>query len=169
MWFIISHCIAGQNFKRRWRYLVGYGQENTQKQPKIWNLNDIWELGNYISEIKWNVYIWYKAKYVLTLTPLVLQKMRLSIRRRGGRREGTLKLLVKVSLKFERSFGDLLRVNPQKTWPIWYGSLLIITSPATSSYSFSHSLLDTGIALQNYFCRLKKLVRLVLSIPISVI
>ena len=122
-------------------------------------------------KLEWHLRTWelHKAKYVLTLTPLVLQKMRLSIRRRGGRREGTLKLLVKVSLKFERSFGDLLRINPQKMWPIWYGSLLIITSPATSSYSFSHSLLDTGIALQSYFCRLKKLVRLVLSIPISVI
>ena len=122
-------------------------------------------------KFEWHLRTWelHKSKYVLTLTPLVLQKMRLSIRRRGGRREGTLKLLVKVSLKFERSFGDLLRINPQKMWPMWYGSLLIITSRATSSYSFSHSLLDTGIALQNYFCRLKKLVRLVLSIPISVI
>ena len=34
--------------------------------------------------------------------------------RKGGRREGILKLLVKVSLKFERSFGDLLYINPQK-------------------------------------------------------
>ena len=33
---------------------------------------------------------------------------------RGGRREGMLKLLVKVSLKFKRSFGDLLHINPQK-------------------------------------------------------
>ena len=42
-----------------------------------------------------------KLKYVLTPTPLVYQKMRLSIRGEGGRREGILKLLVKVSLKFE--------------------------------------------------------------------
>ena len=55
-----------------------------------------------------------KLKYVLTPTPLVYQKMRLSIRGEGGRREGILKLLVKVSLKFERSFGDLLHINPQK-------------------------------------------------------
>ena len=34
--------------------------------------------------------------------------------RKGGRREGILKLLVKVSLKFGRSFGDLLHINPQK-------------------------------------------------------
>ena len=68
-----------------------------------------------------------------------LQKMRLSIKGDGGRREDVLKLLVKVSLKFERSFVDLLHINPQKMWPNWYGSLLIITSPSTSSYSFSLS------------------------------
>ena len=139
MWFITLHCITGHNFKRIWPHLVGYGQKNTQKQPKIWNLKDIWKLGNYISDIKWNLYIWYKPKYVLTPTPLVYQKMRLSIRGEGGRREGILKLLVKVSLKFERSFGDLLHINPQKMWPKWYGSLLIITSPSTSSYFFSLS------------------------------
>ena len=68
-----------------------------------------------------------------------LQKMRLSIRGERGRREGILKLLVKVSLKLERSFGNLLHINPQKMCPNWYGSLLIITSPSTSSYSFSLS------------------------------
>ena len=55
-----------------------------------------------------------KLKYVLTPTPLVYQKMRLSIRGEGGRREGMLKLLVNVSLKFERSSGNLLHINPQK-------------------------------------------------------
>ena len=55
-----------------------------------------------------------KPKYVLTPAPLIYQKMRLSIRGERGRREGILKLLVKVSLKFERSFGDLLHINPQK-------------------------------------------------------
>ena len=43
-----------------------------------------------------------------------LQKMRLPIRGEGRRTEGILKLLVKVSLKFERSFWDLLHINPQK-------------------------------------------------------
>ena len=64
----------------------------------------------------WELHIRHKMrlKYVLTPTPLVYQKMRLSIRGEGGRREGILKLLVKVSLKFERSFGDLLHINPQK-------------------------------------------------------
>ena len=32
----------------------------------------------------------------------------------GGRKEGILKLLVNLSLKFERSFGDLLHINLQK-------------------------------------------------------
>ena len=32
----------------------------------------------------------------------------------AGKREGILKLLVKISLKFERSFGDLFHINPQK-------------------------------------------------------
>ena len=126
-------------FQRTWPHLVGYDQKNIQKQPKTWNLKDIWKLGNYISDVKWNLYIWYKLKYVLTPTPLVYQKIRLSIRREGGRREGILKLLIKVSLKFERSFGNLLHINPQKMWPKWSGSLLIITSPSTSSYSFSLS------------------------------
>ena len=156
MWFITLHCITGHNFKRIWPHLVGYGQKNTQKQPKIWNLKDIWKLGNYISDIKWNLYIWYKPKYVLTPTPLVYQKMRLSIRGEGGRREGILKLLVKVSLKFERSFGDLLHINPQKMWSKWYWSLLIITSPSPPSYSFSlsffglwHSFTKSLLSSQN--------------------
>ena len=142
MWFITLHCITGHNFKRIWRHLVGYRQKNTQKQAKIWNLKDIWKLRNYISDTKWNLYIWYKAKYVLTPTPFVYRKMNLSIRGEGGRREDILKLLVKVSLKFERSFGDLLHINPQKMWPKWFGNLLIITSPSTSSYSFSLSLFE---------------------------
>ena len=155
MWFITLHCITGQNSKVIWLHLVGYGQKYIQKQPKIWNLKDIWKLGNNISDIKWNLYIWYKLKYALTPTPLVYQKMRLSIRGEGGRREGILKFLVKVSLKFERSFGDLLHIYPQKIWLKWYGSFLIITSPSTSSYSCSLFLfLDTGIALQSHFCRL---------------
>ena len=137
MWFIILHCITGQSFKRIWPHLVCYGHKNTQKQPKIWNLKDSWKLGNYILNVKWNLYIWYKLKYVLNPTPLVCQKMRLLIRGKGGRRESILKLLVKVLLKFERSFGYLLHMNPQKMRPKWYGSFLIITSPSTSSYSFS--------------------------------
>ena len=141
MWFIILHCITGQNVERIWLHLVGYGQKKPQKQPEIWNLKNILKLGNYISDIKWNLYIWYMLKYV---QHLLFKKMRLSIRREGGRREGILKLLVKVSLKFERSFGDLLHINPQKMWPNWYGSLLIITSPSTSSYSFSLSF--SGLA-----------------------
>ena len=56
------------------------------------------------------------------------------------KREGILKLLVKVWLKFERSFGDLLHINLQKMWPKWLlACLLIITSPSTSSYCFSFS------------------------------
>ena len=162
MWFIILHCITGQNFKRIWLHLVGYGQKNTQKQPKIWNLKDIWKLGNYISDIKWNLHIWYKLRYVLTPTPLVYQKMRLSIRGKGGRGEGIPKLLVKVSLKFERSFGYLLPINPEKMWRKWYGNLLIITSPSTSSYYFSPSFFGHWhITLQSHFCRLKNLVRLI--------
>ena len=114
-------------------------KKNTQKQPKIWNLKNIWKLGNYISGIKWNLYIWYKLKYVLTPTHLVNKKWGCQSGGEGGRREDILNLLVKVSLKLERSFGDLLHINPQKMWPKWYGSLLIITSPSTSSYSFSLS------------------------------
>ena len=126
-------------FQKNLNVFAGIWPKKHPHAAKIWNLKDIWKLGNYISDIKWNLYIWYKLKYVLTPTPLVYQKMRLSIRGEGGRREGILKLLVKVSLKFERSFGDLLHINPQKMWPNWYGSLLIITSPSTSSYSFSLS------------------------------
>ena len=103
-----------------------------------------------------------KLKYVLTPTPLVYQKMRLSIRGKGGRGEGIPKLLVKVSLKFERSFGYLLPINPEKMCRKWYGNLLIITSPSTSSYYFSPSFFGHWhITLQSHFCRLKNLVRLI--------
>ena len=138
MWFIILHSITGRNFKRIWLHLVGYGQKNTQKQPKSWNLKDIWKLGNYISDIKCKIYMIYD-QIRTNLNTFCLQKMRLSIRGEGERREGILKLLVKISLRFERPFGDLLHINPQKIWPNWYGNLLIITSPSTSSYSFSLS------------------------------
>ena len=58
----------------------------------------------------------------------------------GGRREGILKLLGKVWSKVERSYSDLLHINPQKMWPKWLlACLLIITSPSTSSYPFSLS------------------------------
>ena len=58
----------------------------------------------------------------------------------GGRRESIIKLLVKVWLKFQRSFGDLLHINPQKMWPKeLHTCLLVITSPSTSSYNFSLS------------------------------
>ena len=152
------------------------GQKHTHKQPKIVlsaavKIFDIWKLGKYISDIKWNLYMRYKPRYVLTPTPLVYQKMRLSIKGDvdGRSREGILKMLVKVWLKFERSFGDLLHTNKQKMWLRWLlACLLIITSPSTSSYSFSLSFLDTGIALQSHFCRLKNLARLALSIPFLV-
>ena len=145
MWFITLHCITGQNFKRIWLLLVGCGQKNTQKQPKIWNFKDISKLGNYISGIKWNLHIWYKPRYALTPNTSCLPKNEVVNHGggRGGRREGILKLLVKVSLKFERSFGDLLHINPQKMWPKWLRAcLLIINSPLTSSYSFSLSFFE---------------------------
>ena len=49
------------------------------------------------------------GKYLKTLELHIKHK-----NRKRGRREGILKLLVKVSLKFERSFGDLLHINPKK-------------------------------------------------------
>ena len=160
------------------------GQKHTQKQPKIVlsaavKIFDIWKLGNYISDIKWNLYMRYKPRYVLTPTPLVYQKMRLSIRgdREGRSREGTLKLLVKVWLKFERSFGDLLHTNKQKMWLRWLlACLLIITSPSTSSYSsYSFSLSFFG-HWHSFTCNRptksfqpsQKLARLGLSIPFLV-
>ena len=59
------------------------------------------------------IYMIYAQIYTKPNTTC-LQKMRLSIRGEGERREGILKLLVKVSLKFERFLGDLLHINPQK-------------------------------------------------------
>ena len=135
MWFIILHCITDQNFKRIWLHLVGYGQKNIQKQRKIWNLKDIWKLGNCISNIKWNLYIWYTLKYVLTQHLLFTKSE--AVNQGTGRKERGHPKILRVSLKFERSFGDLLHINPQTMWPNWYGNLLIITSPSTSSYSFS--------------------------------
>ena len=158
----ILHCITGQNFKRTWLHLVGYGQKKHREAAK--NLKFERHLKT------WELHIRHKMKLIYMIYAQIctnhhtycLQKMRLSIRRERGRRDGILKLRVKVSLKFGRSFGDLLHINPQKRWPNWYGSLLIITSPSTSSYSVSLFFLNTDI--QNHFCRLKNLVRLVLSI-----
>ena len=143
MWFSTLHCITGQNFKRILRHLGELWSKNTQKQPKIvitpaMKTFDIWKLGNYISDIKWNLYIWYKLRYVLPQHISFTKKW--CCESVEGRREGILKLLVKVWLKIERSFGDLIHVNPQKMWPRWLLScLLIITSPSTSSNTFSFS------------------------------
>ena len=70
----------------------------------------------------WELHIRHKMKLIYMIYAQIctnpntscLQKMRLSIRGEGGRREGILKLLVKVSLKFERSFGNLLHINSKK-------------------------------------------------------
>ena len=79
------------------------------------------------------------AQICTNLNAFCLQKMRLSIMGEGEGREGLLKLLVKISLRFERPFGDFLHINPQKMLLNWYGNLLITTSSSTSSYSFSLS------------------------------
>ena len=162
----ILHCITGQNFKRTWLHLVGYGQKKhpeAAKNLKFERHLKTWEL--HIRHKMKLIYMIYAQICTNQKTPC-LQKMRLSIRGKGGRREGILKKLVIVSLKFGRSFGNLLHINPQKMWSNWYGSLLILISLSTYSYSVFLSFLDTGI--QSHFCRLKNLVRLVLSIPFSV-
>ena len=141
-WFIILHCITGQNFERIWPCLGELWPKNTQNQPKIilsaaMKTFNIWKLGNYRSDIKWNFYRWYKPRYVLPQHLSFTKKW--GCQSGGGRRESILKLLVKSDSNL-RSFGDLLHINLQNLWPRWLLTcLLIITSPSTSPSSFSLS------------------------------
>ena len=39
--------------------------QEDNRPVRISHIASIWKLGNYTSDIKWNLYIWYKLRYVL--------------------------------------------------------------------------------------------------------
>ena len=133
----VIHYLALHYWLKFQKNLTTFGVVMAKKTPRS-SKNCTFCCYEIIWDIKWNLYI-----YIYDISPDMCypNTFRLpkngAVNQEGGRREGILKLLVKVWLKFERSFGDLLHINPQKVWPRWLlACLLLITSPLTSSYSF---------------------------------
>ena len=136
---------------------------------------NIWHLKTRELHIRHKMKLIYMIQAYICTSPNTFRLPKIeAVNQGGGRREDILKLLLKVWLNFVRSFRDLLHTNPQNTWPRWLlACFLIITSPFTSSYSFSLSFFGHWYSFTcnrrtKSLLPYQKLARMGLWIPFSV-